>query len=66
MTGPYFVEIGPQRRISRTAAQFFVDWVYQRARQIKLDDPEQQKEVLRWHRQARDYWQDLLSKANAE
>jgi hypothetical protein len=66
MTGPYFVEIGDQRRISRSAVQFFLDWVYERAKQIKLDDPEQQKEVLRWHRQARDYWRELLSRANAD
>jgi hypothetical protein len=66
MTGPYYVEIGPQRRISKTAAQFFLDWVYERAKQIKLADPAQQKEVLEWHRQARDFWRDLVSKANAE
>jgi hypothetical protein len=66
MTGPYYVEIGYQRRISRSAAQFFLDWVYQRAKQIKLSDPEQQKDLLQWHRQARDFWQDLLTKANTE
>lgn len=66
MTAPYYVEIGQQRRISKSAVQFFVDWVYERARQIKLDDPKQREEVLRWHRQARDFWLDLLSKANAE
>jgi hypothetical protein len=66
MTGPYYVQVGPQPRISKSAVQFFIDWVYERARQIKLDDPNQRKEVLRWHRQARDFWQDLLSKANAE
>ena len=66
MTGPYYVEIGQQRRISKGAAQFFVDWVYERAKQIKLDDPAERKEVLDWHRRARDFWQDLLSKANAE
>ena len=66
MTGPYYVEIGYKRRISKSAAQFFLDWVYERAKQIKLDDPQQQQEVIRWHRQARDYWKDLLSKANAD
>jgi hypothetical protein len=66
MTGPYYVEIGPQRRISKSAAKFFVDWVYQRARQIRLDDPGQQKEVLAWHRKARDFWQTMLAKANAD
>jgi hypothetical protein len=66
MTGPYYVEIGYKRRISKSAAQFFLDWVYERAKQIKLDDPQQQQEAIRWHRQARDYWNDILSKANAE
>jgi hypothetical protein len=66
MTAPYYVEIGYQRRISKSAAQFFLDWVYERAKQIKLADPKQQQEVLQWHRQARDYWQEVLSKANAE
>ncbi len=66
MTGPYYVEIGYERRISKSAVQFFLDWVYERARQIKLADPQQQKEVLQWHRQARDFWQNLKAKANAE
>jgi hypothetical protein len=66
MTGPYYVEIGRQRRVSRSAVQFFLDWVYERARQIKLADAAQRREVIQWHRQARDFWQDLLSKANAE
>ena len=66
MTAPYYVEIGYQRRISRRAVQFFLDWVYERARQIKPADPRRQREVLQPHRQARDYWRELLSKANAE
>jgi len=66
MTGPYYVEIGYQRRISKKAAQFFLDWVVERAKQIKLADPQQQREALQWHRQARDFWQDLVSKANAD
>jgi hypothetical protein len=66
MTGPYYVQIGYQPRISKRAAQFFLDWVYERARQIKLPDPEQQRLVLEEHRKARDFWQDLLSRANAE
>jgi len=66
MTGPYYVEIGPQRRISRAAAKFFLDWEYERARQIKLADPKQQDEVIDLHRRARDFWQMLVEKANAE
>ncbi len=66
MTGPYFVEIGPEPRISKRAAQFFLDWVYQRARQLKLDDPQQHREVLEYHRKARDFWQNRVSQANAD
>ncbi len=66
MTGPYYVQIGDGPRISKRSAQFFLDWVYERARQIKLDDAEQQRAVLEYHRRARDFWQDLLNRANAE
>jgi hypothetical protein len=66
MTGPYFVEIDEKPRISKHSAQFFVDWVYERARQIKLDNPDQRREVVEYHRQARDFWQGILAKANAE
>ena len=66
MTGPYYVEVNDQRRISRQAVQFFLDWVYERARRIKLADPNEQRQVLQYHRQARDFWRDLLSQANAD
>ncbi|NLS93347.1 MAG: hypothetical protein GXX96_14415 [Planctomycetaceae bacterium] len=66
MTGPYYVEIGDKPRVSRSAAQFFLDWVYQRARQIQLSDPEQQSRAIAAHRTARDYWQRLVDEANAE
>jgi hypothetical protein len=66
MTAPWYVEFGGKRRISKQAAQFFLDWVYERARQIKIDDAGQRREVLQYHRKARDYWQALVGKANAE
>lgn len=66
MTGPYYVRVGGQARVSRSAAQFFLDWVYERARQIKLDDPEERREVLEDHRKARDFWEETVKKANAE
>ncbi|MDX1946270.1 MAG: CehA/McbA family metallohydrolase [Pirellulaceae bacterium] len=65
-TGPYYVEIGYERRVSKQSAQFFLDWVYERARQIKLDDADQQREVLEFHRAARDFWQKKVAEANAE
>jgi hypothetical protein len=66
VTGPYYVSIGDRPRVSKKAAQFFLDWVYERAKQIKLDDPKQQKGVLNYHRQARDYWKKLVETANAD
>jgi hypothetical protein len=65
-TGPVYVEVGGQRRISKQAAQFFLDWVYERARQIQLPDQQQRESVLTYHRAARDYWQRLVNSANAE
>lgn len=66
MTGPYYVQIGPRPRISKRSAQFLLDWATERQRQIELDDPEQRAAVLAFHQKAREFWQDLLSKANAE
>ncbi len=66
MTAPWYVEIGNEPRISRKSAQFFLDWVYERARAISIADPEHHREVLGYHRQARDFWQSLLEKSNAE
>jgi hypothetical protein len=65
-TGPYYVEIGYERRISKKAAHFFADWVYERAGRIKLDNADQKQEVLEYHRQARDFWQKMVADANAE
>ncbi len=66
LTAPYYVEIGGAPRVSRTSAQFFLDWVYERARQFRLNNPEQQQRVIAAHREARDFWQGLVDEANAE
>jgi len=66
MTGPYYVDFGDQPRISKRSARFFLDWVYERARQIKLDDPAQHRAVIDLHRRARDFWQERLDRSNAE
>lgn len=67
LTGPYYVEMGYERRISKSSAQFFLDWVFERARQIQqLENAEERRELLEYHRKARDFWQDLVKKANAE
>ena len=65
-TGPYYVEIGDTRRISKKAAQFFLDWVHERAHRVKLTDPDKREAVIKYHRAARDYWQTLVETANAD
>jgi hypothetical protein len=65
-SGPFYVEIGEQPRISRESAQFFLDWVQQRAGQLTLDNPQQQAEVLEFVEQARKFWQEKVERANAE
>jgi hypothetical protein len=65
-TGPYYVEIGDQPRISRTSAQFFLDWVDERIARVKLDDEQQRREVLAHHESAREFWEGVVSQANVE
>jgi hypothetical protein len=65
-TGPYYVEIGQQPRISRESAQFFVDWVDQRIDQLKSSDVEHRDELLRDQEVARAYWQAKLNEATTD
>jgi len=64
-TGPYYVEIGDEPRISRESTQFLLDWVNERMGQLELAAPEEREEVMKYHRRARDFWQDRLQQANA-
>ena len=66
-TAPFYVEVGVNKeRISKTSAQFFLDWTRERMSRIKLDDAEQRKSVLAYHEPAEKYWQDRVKMANAE
>lgn len=66
-TAPYYVEIGSEKhRISKASAQFFVDWVQERMKRIKLDNPAQREEVLRHHRDAEKFWREKVARANAK
>ena len=68
-TAPFYVEVGEsKRRISRSSAKFFVDWIDERMARvpIKFQDEKQLDEVLEPHRKAKEFWKDLLNRANAE
>ena len=66
MTAPYYVEIGYEPRISKKSAQFFLDWLTERAKRIAITDPAERQAVLQHHRAARDFWQQKIATANAE
>ena len=66
-TAPYYVEIGKtKRRISKASAQFFLDWVRERAQRVKLEDADQRREVLKPHERAERFWADVVSRANSQ
>jgi len=66
-TAPFYVEIGETKsRISKSSAQFFLDWVRERMKRIKTDEPAQLDEVLKPHLQAEEFWKKKVEAANAE
>jgi hypothetical protein len=66
-TGPFYVEVGSSpNRISRTSAQFFLDWVLERKGQIKIDDTRQRDEVIAYHEAAEKFWEQKITDANAD
>ncbi len=68
-TGPYFVEKASRPRVSRGSVQFFLDWIVAAEAHIrdlpKLDASERES-LLAEQAQAREYFEQLLSTANAK
>jgi hypothetical protein len=66
-TAPFYVEVGDaKRRVSKSAAKFFLEWVRERANRVKLDDVQQRGEVLKHHTAAEKFWKGLLERSNAQ
>ena len=65
-SGPYYVEIGSARRISKASTQFFIDWLKERQQKVMLEDPTQQQAVLRYYVGAQKYWEAVLEAANVD
>ena len=68
-TAPYYVEIGGKTRVSKSAASFFVKWVERRMVKLKrsryLRNKTRREAILKFQRNALQYWQDLAKKASA-
>lgn len=66
-TGPFYLERNDEpTRVSKTSAQFFLDWERERIEKVKIDDQAELDEVLRYHRDAEKFWETKLMQANAE
>ncbi len=66
-TAPYYVEIGDEKHyLSRKSIRFFNDWIDERIKKIEIKDPKKLEEVLKYHRKAKQFWQQRLSLANAD
>jgi len=62
-SGPYYVRIGEQPRISRASVQFFLDWLDERERREDVKPGDDDEALVR---SAREFWQGLLARANVE
>jgi len=68
-TAPWYIQSAAgQRRISRTSAQFFLDWVDQRIERVRgnVTDTGRLRAVLEPHENARVFWQNRVRMANAD
>jgi len=68
-TAPYYVEVGAEKRfVSRSSANFFLDWVVERIGRVpvKLNDSERLEDVLAYHQEAKKFWQQVAAEANAD
>lgn len=66
-TGPYYVEIGgTSPRISRSAAQFFLDWIDERIARLTNPTDKGAAVDLTPYRQAQEFWKSRVVQANAE
>jgi hypothetical protein len=68
-TGPYYVEKAGRPRISKRSVRFFLDWITAATERIEklpgLDEPTRTA-LLAEQASARTYFDDLLSRANAD
>jgi hypothetical protein len=66
MSGPVYVEIGDQQRISKSASQFFLDWCQEAKTKIKIPDEKQLANTTAIYDKAIAFWEDKVASANAD
>lgn len=67
LSGPWYVESTSQpRRVSRRSAKFFLDWLNERAAQIKDEESDVTAHLRKQCDEARAFWENLVSQANVD
>lgn len=67
MSAPWYVEVGGGKpRVSRRAAQFFLDWVDERAGRMALPEGPDRSVLEAQIAEARAFWQGRLAAANVD
>ncbi len=65
MSAPWYVVIGGRERVSKVSAQFFLDWLEERAGELKIADAGQKEAAEAVIAEARAFWKQRLADANA-
>lgn len=65
-TGPFYVEIGQEKRISREATEFFLKWIDERSAMIQLGDAKKQEDVMKYIRGAESFWKHQRNNATVD
>jgi hypothetical protein len=65
MSAPWYVEFDEKKRVSRSSAQFFLDWLEERAASLKIADAKQREAAEAQITEARAYWRKMVDTANA-
>ena len=65
MTAPWYVEIGGKPRVSKASAQFFLDWLEERAKILQIADEKERAAADAAIVEARAFWQKKIAEANA-
>lgn len=66
-TAPFYVEIGSDKNyVSKSDAQFFLDWTNDRAASIKLDYGAEKNEIFKYIDSAKTFWQYKIAHSNAD
>lgn len=63
LSAPIYVKVGTQPVLKKDSAQFFLDWIVERARMIQNSTGDEKKEAIEQMRPAYEYWKKLVDEA---